>query len=220
MADALPQLPATAESPTDAELEARLAAAESEAGQIKPLTPRQQAFVQEYLVDQNGTQAAIRAGYALFSAFSTASTLLSYPNIKSAVERGMAQRASRVGVTAAGVLQEMALLANSDVDHYYIDDDGQVQLTASAPQGATRAIQSIKKRTKLHYDTDGNITGKTYDVELRLWDKPNPLKLMGKQVGLFAEKVEHSGPGGGPIPFTEVRTTIIDPKSEFAPKSE
>ena len=172
----------------------------------KPLNPRQAAFVAEYLIDLNGTQAAIRAGYSPATANEQASRLLTDVNIAAAVERGKAQRISRVNVTQDQVLQEMALLANSCLEHYCVDDEGQVRLTEGAPDGAMRAIQSIKKKTRVQYDKDGNITGKTYDVEVKLWDKPQPLKLMGRHVGLFPDRVEHTGKGGGPIELTEVST--------------
>ena len=174
------------------------------------LTPRQAAFVSEYLIDLNGTAAAIRAGYAPNSANEQAAQLLaglSNPAIPEAVERGKAQRLSRVNMTQDTVLHEMSLLANSDLEHYFIDDQGQVQLAEGAPDGAMRAVQSIKKKTRVHYDALGNVTGKTYDVELRLWDKPTPLKLMGKHVGLnFSDRVEHVGKGGGPIEFAQLST--------------
>jgi hypothetical protein len=104
------------------------------------------------------------------------------------------------------VLQEMALLSHSSLEHYFIDDEGQVRVAEGAPDGAMRAIQSIKKKTKIK--PDGT---REYDVELRLWNKPEPLKLMGKHVGIGWDRVEHTGKDGGPI-ITEVRNTVIDPK--------
>lgn len=179
------------------------------------LTPRQAAFVEQYLLDLNGKQAAIRAGYSPASAAATAATIQTYPNVAKAIERGIAQRAIRVGVTQEHVLSEMALLANSRIDHFFIDDEGQVKVVEGAPDGAMAAIQGITRRTTIKYDKEGNIVGKTYDVSIRLWDKPNPLKLMGKHVGLFPDRMEHSGPNGGPIEtVSKVERVIVDPKQE------
>jgi phage terminase small subunit len=176
---------------------------------LDSLPPRRRAFVEEYLVDLNATQAAIRAGYSPRTAQEISSELLSNPLVAAAVERGKAQRLARVGMSQDQVLQEMALLSHSSVSHYEIDDRGQVQPAPGAPDGCMRAIQSIKKKTTVK--VDGSIT---YDVELRLWSKPEPLKLMGKHVGLnFSDRIEHVGPGGGPI-ITEVRNTIVDPKKD------
>lgn len=97
----------------------------------------------------------------------------------------------------------MAALAMSRIDHYIVDDNGQVQLAEGAPDNAMAAIQSIKRKKTVRQDTAGNITI-TYDVEIRLWDKPQPLKLTGRHVGLYPDRVEHVGKGGGPIEMTQV----------------
>ena len=170
------------------------------------LTPRQAAFVAEYLIDLNGTQAAIRAGYAHDSASVEAVRLLANDKIAASVARGQAQRTSRVNISQDTVLHEMSMLALSRIDHYVVSDDGQVELAEGAPEDAMAAVQSIKRKTRVHYDNQGNVTGKTYDVELRLWDKPTPLKLTGRHVGLYPDRVEHVGKGGGPIELTDVST--------------
>lgn len=188
---------------------------ESTAAELAPptLNPKQTAFVAEYLIDLNGTQAAIRAGYSPQTAGEIASEYLAKPAIAAAVERGKAQRLSRVGMTADSVLHEMSLLSHSRIDHYYVDDEGQVKLAEGAPDGAMGAIQSINRKTKVVTDKDGNVT-RTYDVTIKLWDKPQPLKLMGKHANVAAcfDRVELSGPNGGPIPVTEIRSIIVDPK--------
>jgi phage terminase small subunit len=179
---------------------------------LAPLTPRQQAFVREYLIDLNGTQAAIRAGYNPNNATVQASTLLTYPNIHAAVEKGRAQRLSRVNMTSDTVLQEISILANSSIDHYYVDHEGQIHLTELAPEGAMGAIQSIKRKTVFHYDDNNNVIDRTYDVEIKLWDKPGQLKLMAKHAGLnFSDRVEITGKDGDAI-ITKVIREIVDPQ--------
>ncbi len=175
---------------------------------VETFNPRQLAFVSEYLLDLNGSAAAIRAGYSPATAGAIASELLALPKIAAAVERGKADRLERTGFKADKVLVEMSLLAHSSIEHYRIDDNGNLQLAEGAPQGAMRAVQSFTK--KIRHDKDGGVS---YDCSLKLWDKPQPLKLMGKHVGLFADKVEHSGPDGGPIQtVTRIERVIIDPK--------
>lgn len=170
---------------------------------VGKLTPRQELFVSEYLKDLNGTRAAIRAGYAPNSAAETGSYLLRLPKVAFFLEKAKEQRLERVNVTQDNVLSQMALLANSSIDHYFVDDDGQVQLTAKAPEGAMAAIQKVKRRKTVKMDKDENVFI-TYDVEITLWNKPEPLKLMGRHVGLFADRVEHTGPKGGPIELTNL----------------
>ncbi len=72
---------------------------------MQKLTPKQEAFVREYLVDLNATQAAIRAGYSPKTAREQASRLLSNVNVMDAISAGKAARAERLEVTAEQVLQ-------------------------------------------------------------------------------------------------------------------
>lgn len=163
------------------------------------LLPKQKRFAEQYVIDLNGTQAAIRAGYSPNGADVTSSRLLDDTRVAAYIAKLIAQRTSRVNVTADSVLQEMSILANSRLDHYYVDDEGQVRCTEDAPEGAMGAIESIRKKTtiklgKARDGEEGEVT-KTYDVTIKLWDKPAPLKLMGRHVGLFPNKVIVSAPG-------------------------
>lgn len=182
---------------------------------LTSLPPRQQLFVQEYLIDLNATQAAIRAGYAYSSAAVTGHQLITNPNVAAHIERAKAQRLSRVNVTQESVLHEMSLLSNSCLDWFYIDDNGNVQLTPLAPEGAMGAVSSIKKRIIKKMDKDDNVFI-TYEVFLTLWDKPGSLKLMGKHAGLFPDKVEVTGKDGGPIEIKTVKRTIVDPDGKVS----
>ena len=63
------------------------------------LTPKQSAFVREYLIDLNATQAAIRAGYSKKSANEFAGQLMAKPHIKAAVAAAIATRSVRTSLT-------------------------------------------------------------------------------------------------------------------------
>ena len=71
------------------------------------LTPKQQAFVNEYLIDLNATQAAIRAGYSPKTAKEHAARLLSNVNVQKAIQEAMARRSERVKRTADDVLMDI-----------------------------------------------------------------------------------------------------------------
>lgn len=73
------------------------------------MTPRQRRFVDEYLIDLDGTHAAIRAGYRRSSACEMASMLLARPTIADAVAAAMAERSRRTGITPERVLEELGL---------------------------------------------------------------------------------------------------------------
>lgn len=69
------------------------------------LTPKQQIFVKEYLVDLNGTQAAIRAGYSERTANEQAARLLAKVSVQQAVQEAMQERSEITGITSNYVLE-------------------------------------------------------------------------------------------------------------------
>jgi phage terminase small subunit len=71
------------------------------------LTPKQDRFVAEYLIDLNATQAAIRAGYSERTARDIGCENLAKPNIAAAIAEGIAKRADKLGLTAEKVLQDI-----------------------------------------------------------------------------------------------------------------
>jgi phage terminase small subunit len=184
---------------------------EAEQPTTASLNVRQRLFVSEYLKDQNATQAYIRAGYAAKAAGVCGPQLLGNPSIRAAIDDALDAREARTLITADRVLRELGLLAFSDVSHYEIDDAGHVALTAGAPKAAMRAVSSIKRKRRTFTDKDGMQTSEV-EVELKLWDKPNPLKLAGQHVGLFRDKPDKED---GP-PVINVYTGIAPP-AELGP---
>ena len=143
------------------------------------LAPRQQRFVEEYLRDLNGKQAAIRAGYSPKTAEVLASQTLRIPKVQAALAEAMAARAQRVELSQDTILRELALLATSTLEHYQVDDRGEVSVRAGAPEGAMRAIASLKKKIT-HSDA-----GVSYETTLTLWNKPASVRMAGEHLGLF-----------------------------------
>lgn len=175
---------------------------------------KERTFAQEFVIDLNGTQSVLRAGCFNVStnesAAVAASRLLSRDKVQALIAVLQAQRLSRVNITQDSVLHEVSLLAQSNIHHYLVDDNGKVELAAGAPEGAMRAIQSIKHKKTIREDKEGTVTI-THDVEIKLWDKPTPLKLMGRHVGLFPDKVEVTGKNGGPIEqVTRIERVVVD----------
>ncbi len=78
------------------------------------LEPRQERFVQEYLIDLNATQAAIRAGYSEKSARQMGTENLSKPSIQAAISKAQAERAERTGIAADKALREAWSIATAD----------------------------------------------------------------------------------------------------------
>jgi phage terminase small subunit len=159
------------------------------------LTPFQRRFVEQYLITPNATEAYRRAGGTGVSC-TLGPRMLKGQHVAAAVVRAQEARSKQTGITQVRVLEETALLAFSDVSHYTVNDDGDLQPTAAAPPGAMRAVSSIKRRII----TSGDRT--VHEIEFKLWNKPEPLRLAGRHVGLFNERLEVSNPDGSPITFT------------------
>ncbi|HMN92222.1 MAG TPA: terminase small subunit [Hydrogenophaga sp.] len=129
---------------------------------VADMSPKQEAFVREYLVDLNATQAAIRAGYSKKTAGSIGEENLRKPEIRSAVDAALAVVAKRVGVTAERVLRERARIAFFDPRKLLdaegnpralrdLDDDSAAAIAAleivqlSSSEGAPGVISLVKK---------------------------------------------------------------------------
>ncbi len=155
------------------------------------LTPKQERFVAEYLIDLNATQAAIRAGYSENGAKVTASKLLAVANVAAAVQAGKESLSVRTGITQERTLDELEGMAFARWDHFDVDAAGNVTAKPDAPANVMAAIQGVKRKEW----SDGS-GGHTVDVEIKLAGKFEPLKLAGRHVGIFADRVEVTGKGG------------------------
>ena len=142
------------------------------------LTPKEQRFCEEYIVDLNATQAAIRAGYSRHTARSIGSENLTKPAIIAEIEISKANRAERTGIDAAWVLTRLATEAEADVNDIY-DDDGAVLPVSEWPliwrQGLVTDIDF-----EIIKGPDG------YDMvmvkKIRFSDRVKRLELIGKHV--------------------------------------
>jgi phage terminase small subunit len=159
----------------------------------RPLSPKQQRFIDEYLVDLNATQAYQRAGYhgTGNGAEVNAHRLLRSAKVAAAIHAAQVARSHRTHITQDAVLHEIALLQHSDVTHYQVDDYGNVTLAASAPPEAMRAVASLRKKI-VHTEA-----GISYETELKLWNKPAALRMGGDHLGLFkkGEGLQELGAG-------------------------
>ncbi len=134
-----------------------------------------------------------------------------------AIAKAKEKRLAAVEITQARVLEELSLLAFSDLTHFQHDAKGNVTLTAEAPAGAMRALQSVKKEiSSIGGGDSSEALISTAKVEIKLWDKPGMLRLAGRHVGLFPDRIEVVGAGGGPLKIETSPKTSADLRSELA----
>lgn len=152
---------------------------------LMALTKKQKLFVDEYLIDLNATQAAIRAGYSPDTAKAIGSENLTKPDISAQINKAMAERSKRTGVNADRVVMELAKIAFINAVDVINAEDATLKDDA-APED-TAAIQSVKVKTFPTKDGAG------VEREIKMADKIKALELLGKHLGMFKDRVELSG---------------------------
>ncbi len=159
----------------------------------KKLTPKQEMFVKEYLIDLNATQAAIRAGYSPESANTIGNENMIKPIIRAHIDRALAERSKRTGINADRVIKELARIAL--VNPPDVIDALEATIRDDANSDDTAAILSVKvKRIPTR-------EGEIVEREIKMADKIKALELLGKHLGMFENKLNITG---------TVPVTIVD----------
>lgn len=164
------------------------------------LTPKQKTFIDEYLIDLNATQAAIRAGYSKSTANRIATENLSKPVIQAEIQKRMKDREERTEITQDFVLRELYAIASAKGSDFakvvkktalqpVFDDMGnvtdhqevafnvvEIEPTDEIPDDKKKAISGIKQ-------------GK-HGIEVNTCDKVRALELLGRHLGMFTDKVK------------------------------
>lgn len=149
------------------------------------LTAKQAAFVREYLVDLNATQAAIRAGYSKKTAYSIGQENLCKPEIQEAIQEEMKKRAERTEITADKVLKEFAKLAFFDPRKLF-DDKGNPKDITEMDGDTAAAIAGLDVVQDI--DPDTGIT--SYTKKYKLASKQAALDSLGRHLGMFLDRTE------------------------------
>ena len=133
------------------------------------MTPKQKRFVEEYLIDLNATQAAIRAGYSAKSAMEQGYQLLRNTSVATALSEAVQKRSERAGIDADYVLRQAVKLHE-------------------------RCMQEISPVTDRKGEQVKDEAGNPL-FEFNALGASKALELVGKHVAVqaFKDKIEHSG---------------------------
>jgi phage terminase small subunit len=143
------------------------------------LTPKQSRFVAEYLIDPNGKQAAIRAGYSAKTAEVQASQLLRIAKIQVALSAAIRARSWNTEVTADRVVAELAKIGFANMRDYWPKEGETVDLHR-LHQDLTAAVQEIT------IDETVDPSGVVYrHTRLKLHDKKGALDSLAQYLGMF-----------------------------------
>jgi phage terminase small subunit len=167
----------------------------------RPLTELQQRFVNEYLIDFNGTEAYKRAGYTVRNdnvAAVEAVRLLRNPKIRAQLTKAQSEQQERTNITADMVIQEEVGIGTSDIGDF-LDFDGttyRLKPPNQVPERARRAISSIK--VKRQVVGSGDQAQEVEVIEFRFWPKNDALAKLGEHLGLWGKgKLDKPPPGAG-----------------------
>lgn len=155
----------------------------------RPLTARQQRFVEEYLVDLDATKAAIRSGYAPKAAGQQGYQLLQIPSIAAAIDAKRAEVSASTTVTIERVLLEAARLAFFDARKLY-HPDGTPKALTELDDDTAAAIQGVEAVTM------GNAeVGLGQVLKYKAADKNSAIERLFKHLGMFDKDNSQRNPG-------------------------
>lgn len=168
---------------------------------MSDLTPKQERFVREYLIDLNATQAAIRAGYSANGADTAGPRLLERPGVKAVIDCGKLQRSERTEITSDRVLEEIAAMAFYDPAELLIaieatDND----VLANVEIVGGKVITGLRSASDIRHLPENvwrAIVGWGYDrnqnFTIKLADKSKALDQLARHLSLYNDKLELSG---------------------------
>lgn len=191
-----------------------------------PLEPRQQLFVDEYIIDFNATRAAKAAGYSENSAASIASENLTKPNIDKAVDKAIADRRKRLRIDADTVLWKWWQIANADYNELSsvkrvacgycyggvnITDDSEPSIDPTkAPDedcstcgGDGEAYVYMADTTNLSPDARLLYQGAEntkFGIKINTADRMKALDNVARHLGMFKDTVNHVSEDGSMTP--------------------
>ena len=160
------------------------------------ITDRMQKFVDEYLVDFNGTKAAERSGYSADSAQEIASQLLARPDIRELVAEGQKEIMERTQTFQDNAVAELKIVGFSNLaDFLTVKDGGIVEQKPfnELTKEQTKCIKKIKQTVRSSHSADGTILHQTAVIEIELHDKLKALELLGRHLGMFNDTLRLEG---------------------------
>ena len=152
------------------------------------LTPKQERFVQEYLVDLNATAAAKRAGYNEKTAYSMGQRLLKKVEIQNSIQEAQRSLQDRTEVTQERIIAETAKLAFFDARKLF-DKNGRPLPISELDDDTVAALVGLDVQDLT--GSDGSFIG--YVRKYKLADKLRALELLGKRFGTW-EPPKDTGP--------------------------
>lgn len=173
------------------------------------LTDKQRAFCEEYIIDFNGAQAAIRAGYAEKTARITAAKLLTKSNIQSYLSELIQERKERVKVSQDDVIRELSHIAFDDIKNYlkFKTEKVKVDEVDGKPIYDYRTVVDVKDSQSIDTRNIQEVSvAPNGAFKFKLYGKDNALELLGRHLGIFNDKLNLTSEEGA----SEIKISFVD----------
>ena len=162
------------------------------------LTPKQKRFCDEYLIDLNGTQAAIRAGFSKKSAYRYAIELLQKTHVAKYIEQCQKQLAKKTGISQERVLNELAKIAFADLKDFAAWRTEKTQVGIDEKTFEPIIGYDVIIEVKNSDEIDGHVIseigrGKDGTFKFKPHDKLKAIESISRILGFNKDKHEHSG---------------------------
>ncbi|KKM04243.1 hypothetical protein LCGC14_1766220 [marine sediment metagenome] len=155
------------------------------------LTAKQQRFIEEYPINFNGTQAAIRAGYSKKTARQMGSENLSKPYLLHEIIQRQKQVRKESELSESWVLERLEELAERCLQHRAVFDSRGRPVYVETPEGDLAPAYT--------FDSTG---------------AKGALELIGKHFAMFTDRIRHEGG----LKITKIQRTIVDPQKKAGSK--
>ena len=168
------------------------------------LNDKQQRFVEEYLIDLNATQAAIRAGYSEKSAGQMAHEMLKKHEIQEALSEAMKAREERTQITQDRVLAELAKIGFSDIRKVVKWGNTELRSTEDESGELVEAYHGLRLVDSDEIDDStaaaiSEISEGREGLKVKFHDKRASLVDIGRHLGMFKDKLQLSGDAENPV---------------------
>lgn len=161
------------------------------------LTPLQEEFCRQYVIDCKGGAAALRAGYSEKSAHISACNMLKDPKIQDRIAVLKQQHLARLGLTETDVAAMWANIAMFDIRELY-HEDGRMKLPHELSATAGQVVNNAKvKQTKVRTYRTGEEGDEVVEVhidevvEYKTEDKMSALNSAARYLGMMSDTLEH-----------------------------
>lgn len=166
------------------------------------LTKKQELFCERYTTHWNATRAAKEAGFSDKTAHVMGHRLVNKGLVSEKIKTLGDQALKDAGVSRERILAELVAVATADMTEAF-DEMGQMKPFSEMPENVRRSLNGVEVHEIFAGQGDQRLAI-GLARKFKAYDKNKALEILAKHLKLLTDRVEHSGPNGGPIEHREL----------------